>query len=73
MFGRQNRDLAANRRGVIIVTNIEEIRSERQDADLQMDQGMQPRRTGKSATTEQAPAKKKSQSNKRESQQGSGQ
>lgn len=36
--GRQNRDLARNRRVVIVVTNIEEIRSEEQESDLQMDQ-----------------------------------
>lgn len=36
--GRQNRELARNRRVVIVVTNVEEIRSEEQESDLQMDQ-----------------------------------
>jgi outer membrane protein OmpA-like peptidoglycan-associated protein len=35
---RQNRELARNRRVVIVVTNIEEVRSEEQYADLQPDQ-----------------------------------
>lgn len=35
---RQNRDLAKNRRVVIVVVNIEQIRSEEQESDLQLDQ-----------------------------------
>jgi hypothetical protein len=35
---RQNRELARNRRVVIVVTNIEELTLEEQESDLQMDQ-----------------------------------
>jgi hypothetical protein len=68
---RQNRDWASNRRVVIVVTNVEELRSEMQDADFQMDQEEKSRRTGKPAAMERSPAKKNNQSNTRESQQGS--
>lgn len=70
--GRQNRDWVSNRRVVIVVTNVEELRPEMQDADLQMDQEGKSQRTGKPAAMERIPVKKNNQSNARESQQGSG-
>ena len=56
---RQNLDLAKNRRVVIVVVNIEQIKSEEQDSDLQLDQRKRKKPlapAGQSA--KQAPLKK---------------
>jgi hypothetical protein len=63
----QNRDWASYHRVVIVVTNVDGLRSEMQDADLQMDQEGKSRRIGKPAAMERTPAKGNNQSNTRES------
>ncbi len=54
---RKNREMARNRRVVIVVTNIEKVRSEVQDADLQPDQRRALRRTGRPAEQKQVSGK----------------